>query len=71
MYDTKVVEPFLSLNRAALRLGVPEAWLKTEAKAGRIPCLRAGRRLLFSLSAVEAALLERAHTGEGVAYAAS
>lgn len=42
------------------RFGLSKAWLKAEAEAGRIPSLRAGRRLLFDPEAVEAALLERA-----------
>lgn len=41
------------------------AWLRREAKAGRIPCLRVGRRLLFNTDAVERLLAERA-AKEGV-----
>ena len=37
-------------------LGVPRAWVRTETKAGRIPCVRAGRRVLYSSAAVEAAI---------------
>ena len=53
-------EPFLPLRQTAVRLGVPAAWLRAEANAGRVPCLRAGRRLLLNPEAVEAALLARA-----------
>jgi hypothetical protein len=53
-------EPFVSLLAAAQSLGVPAAWLKREAKAGRIPHLKAGCRILFNLQLVERALLERA-----------
>lgn len=35
-------------------------WIRSEAQAGRLPHLKAGRRLLFSRSAVEKALAERA-----------
>ena len=42
------------------RYGLSMAWLRHEAKAGRIPSFRAGRRLLFDPDAVEAALIERA-----------
>jgi len=42
------------------RFGLSLAWLKTEAEAGRIPCLKAGRSLLFDPDAVEQVLLERA-----------
>ena len=55
----------LSLPHAARRLRVPVQWLRDEALAGRIPVLRIGRRLLFNVDAVRAALLERAkHTLE-------
>lgn len=57
---TATDELFLDLRRAAHILGVPMSWLRNEADAGRVPCLRAGRRLLFNLAAVKAALLERA-----------
>lgn len=42
------------------RYGLTVAWLKAEAEAGRIPCFKAGRRLLFDPEAVEQALVERA-----------
>ena len=54
---------FLPLKVAASRLGVPARWLRVEADAGRIPCLRAGRRMLVNPSALEAALLGRAAKG--------
>ena len=60
MNETRTSEVFLPLRRAATRLGVPAAWLRTEALAGRVPYLRAGRQLLFNPPAVETALLERA-----------
>ncbi len=52
-------ETFIPLQSLAQRLGLPAAWLKAEADAGRIPSLRAGRRIVFSAEAVEAVLLER------------
>jgi hypothetical protein len=48
------------LNVAARRLRVPFKWLRAEAEAGRVPCLRAGKQILCDIEAVEAALLERA-----------
>ena len=54
-------ETFISLQELAQSLGLPAAWLKTEAEAGRIPCLRAGRRLLFNAEVVEQTLMERAN----------
>jgi hypothetical protein len=50
----------LSLHRLAARLSLPAAWLKEEALAGRIPCLRVGRKLLFNVEAVEQTLTARA-----------
>jgi hypothetical protein len=50
----------LPLNVMARRLRVPLSWLRAEADAGRIPCLRAGNRYLCDPEAVEAALLARA-----------
>ena len=49
--------------------GFPVGWLKSEAKAGRIPCLKIGARgFYFSLSAVRETLARRAaesYAGEG------
>jgi hypothetical protein len=42
---------------------VPFRWLRAEAEAGRIPCLRADKQFLCDFAAVEAALLERARQG--------
>lgn len=60
MSNTTAKESFQPLRRAAARLGVPAAWLKAEALAGRIPYLRAGRRLLVNPEAVEQVLMQRA-----------
>ena len=63
MQTAAQAEAFVSLRRAASRLGVPISWLKTEALAQRVPCLRVGRgrgRLLFSVNEVERTLLQRA-----------
>jgi hypothetical protein len=54
------VSELLSLPRAARRLGVSSRWLKAEAVAGRVPCLRADSRFLFDADALTAALRERA-----------
>jgi hypothetical protein len=58
----------MSTTRAALMplvatarlLSVPSAWLRAEADAGRLPCLRAGPAYLFDVDTVEQLLLERA-----------
>jgi hypothetical protein len=44
-------------------------WLRQEALAGRIPCLRVGRKLLFNAEAVKAALYERAATAREASHA--
>lgn len=44
----------------AKHLGIPAAWLRDEAKQGRLPCVNAGGVLLFNLRAVKRALAERA-----------
>jgi hypothetical protein len=50
----------LPLNRMARVLHVTVGWLRDEANAGRVPCLRAGDRYLFAPTAVEMVLAERA-----------
>lgn len=51
---------FLSIRHAAVRLGLPVQWLIAEARAGRVPSLKAGRRVLVNLQDVSAVLRERA-----------
>lgn len=53
-------ERLVCVRVAARRLRVTKKWLEVEVKEGRVPSLLAGRRVLLSMSAVEAALLERA-----------
>lgn len=50
----------LSLRSLSRELNIAIGWLRAEADAGRIPCLRAGRRRLFNVEAVRLALLRRA-----------
>jgi hypothetical protein len=52
----------VKLHALANVLRLPVGWLKSEARAGRIPCLRVGRDLLFDVEAVRAALAERARS---------
>ena len=60
----------LNLNQLARRLGITKKWLKTEADNGRLPCLKAGRRYLFNLEAVNMALLKRtAEEQNGITFA--
>ena len=51
---------FISLHDLSQRSGLPSSWLRSEAEAGRLPSLRAGRRLMFHAETVERVLLERA-----------
>lgn len=64
-------DELLSLRRLAASLKLPLAWLRAEADAGRIPCLRAGRRRLFHLDSVHRVLVQRASGTEPTANAAS
>ena len=50
----------VNLNRLAIELNLPREWLRAEAQAGRLPCLRVGRKLLFNAVAVELVLGKRA-----------
>jgi hypothetical protein len=53
-------EQLLNLNTMARVLSVPKDWLRDEADAGRVPCLRAGKGYLFAPEAVEKVLAKRA-----------
>ena len=52
----------VSLGRAARRLGVTARWLRSEADAGHIPCIKAESRMLFEWDALRQALLSRIGT---------
>lgn len=62
--NCKQLNTLRMLARRLQRFGLSMAWLKAEAEAGRIPCLRAGRRLLFDPDAVEQELIERARRAQ-------
>lgn len=53
---------YLNLRQLARTTSLPMAWLKREADAGRIPCLKAGRSRMFDLDRVRIALQERSNT---------
>jgi hypothetical protein len=63
------MELVINLSKLAHRLRLPREWLRGEALAGRIPCLRVGRRLFFNPTAVEQALAERAANDRVSTYA--
>ncbi|MEK6675971.1 MAG: hypothetical protein AABZ47_10000 [Planctomycetota bacterium] len=52
-----------NLRGVAVQLKLPMAWLRSEAEAGRIPCLRVGRKMKFNLDAVRRVLAKRAAKG--------
>jgi len=57
MEDAKL---FIPLHRMAATAGVPEEWLRAEIRAGRIPSLRIGRRILCNRELVQNELLRLA-----------
>ena len=62
----KEKEQLLPLGTMARKLNVTTKWLRKEAEAKRLPCLKAGDRYLFVYDTVFAILVERARQGEGV-----
>jgi hypothetical protein len=50
----------LNLQQLSRLLRVPATWLKAEADASRLPCVRAGSQRLFNAEVVERILAERA-----------
>jgi excisionase family DNA binding protein len=57
-------ERLLKACELAERLGVPESWVRTEERAGRIPSVRLGKYVRFRLRDIERALAERRRQGE-------
>ncbi len=57
-------ENLLAAGELAERLGVPESWVRTEERAGRIPSVRLGKYVRFRLRDIERALAERKRPGE-------
>lgn len=53
----------VTLRVLAKQLGLSVAWLRAEVDAGRLPHLKAGKRLLFSVEAVREHLIRRASEG--------
>src|ERR1700730_5143383 len=56
-------QKLLTAVELAKRLGVPESWVRTEERAGRIPSVRLGKYVRFKLSDVERTLAERSRQG--------
>ena len=51
---------YISLDALATRLGLPRAYLRDQARRGRIPHLQVGGRLRFEESVVREALRRQA-----------
>lgn len=65
-------EKLLTAGELAERLNVPESWVRTEQRAGRIPSKRFGKYVRFKLGDVERTLksdggVKGRHSGEGFA----
>ncbi len=54
---------YLPLDALAETLGLPRAWLRREANAGRLPFLQLEGRRMFDPVAVRLALAERSRVG--------
>lgn len=63
--DAMEMRRLITLRSMAARLRVPAKWLKQEALAGRIPCLRAGTAILVDPQVVETELVRRAAASQG------
>jgi len=50
----------VNLPTCADALGVPISWLKDNARAGHIPCLKVGGKFLFDLEAAKTAVADMA-----------
>lgn len=64
MFDSESPQRPATLHATCRALGLPADWLREEALAGRIPCLRAGTRLLFDLERVRSIVNDLARNGE-------
>jgi hypothetical protein len=54
------MDEVLTARQIATRFRVPFAWVKEQAKAGNLPHLKVGRRLLFNSRAVAEAIARMA-----------
>lgn len=54
-------DDLLGAPKLAKRFGVPESWIREQARQGKLPCLRLGHYMRFRLEEVERYLTERAN----------
>jgi excisionase family DNA binding protein len=57
--SSRDAEKLLTAGELAKRLGVPESWVRTEERTGRIPGVRLGKYVRFKWSDVEQLLGEQ------------
>jgi len=55
---------FVTINQLSHELNLPAAWLRAEARAGRIPSLKVGRRLVFDPQLVMRVLFARSRSAK-------
>jgi excisionase family DNA binding protein len=53
------LEKLVTASELAQQLALPESWIRSEERGGRLPSIRAGRYVRFKLSEVEKALAGR------------
>ena len=54
------MDNFRTLDQLSRELEIQKDWLHDAAKAGKIPCILAGNRMIFSASAVRESLASKA-----------
>lgn len=54
------IEELFTPKQLAKHLNVPESWVRSEQRSGRIPAVRLGKYVRFRRSEVEAALVKAA-----------
>lgn len=59
--DSALADGLLDAPEIAKRFGVPESWVREQARHGNLPCLRLGHYMRFRLEEVERYLTERAN----------
>jgi len=57
--SSRDAEKLLTAGQLAERLNLPESWVRSEERAGRIASVRLGKYVRFRLSDVERSLTER------------
>jgi excisionase family DNA binding protein len=55
---TRSAEKLLTSGELAIHLNLPESWVRTEERQGRIPGVRLGKYVRFRLSEVEKSLAQ-------------